>query len=168
MLVSLYTDKSGRLCATMKVYPYLHTRSPYTVGDMVKGRVYECSGNFGVFVAVDDRYSALIPRREAHGTYVPGRILELRVTDVKEDGKLTVSPRQKAYLQMNTDAEQIRSYLENHDRVLPFDDKSSPEQIGETFGISKAAFKRAVGQLMKEGLVTIKDGKIWLTDSDKG
>lgn len=167
VLVSLYTDKSGRLCATMKVYPYLHTRSPYTIGDIVKGRVYECSSNFGVFAAVDDRYSALIPRREAQGTYIPGQILELRVTEVKEDGKLTVSPRQKAYLQMNTDAEQIRSYIESHGRVLPFDDKASPELIGETFGISKAAFKRAVGHLMKEGLAVIEDGKILLSDPDK-
>ena len=162
VLVSLYTDKSGRLCATMKVYPYLHTRAPYTVGDTVKGRVYECSGNFGVFVAVDDRYSALIPRREAQGNYHPGQILELRVTEVKEDGKLTVSPRQKAYLQINTDAEQIRAYLEERGGVLPFDDKASPEQISEVFGISKAAFKRAVGHLMKEGAAEIREGKIYL------
>lgn len=43
-LVALYVDKSSRLCATMKVYHYLSTRTPYGPGDMVKGRVYEISG----------------------------------------------------------------------------------------------------------------------------
>ena len=98
-LVALYVDKSSRLCATMKVYHYLSTRTPYVVGDTVKGRVYEISERFGVFVAVDDKYSALIPAREAAGKYRPGQILELRVTEVKEDGKMNVTDRQKAYLQ---------------------------------------------------------------------
>lgn len=72
-LVALYVDKSSRLCATMKVYHYLSTRTPYVTGDSVKGRVYEISDRFGVFVAVDDKYSALIPAREASGKYRPGR-----------------------------------------------------------------------------------------------
>lgn len=162
VLVSLYTDKSGRLCATMKVYPYLSTRAPYVTGDIVKGRVYERSGNFGVFLAVDDRYSALIPKKEAQGTYTPGEILEVRITEIREDGKLTVSPRQKAYIQMNTDADEIRARMEELGGSLPFDDKASPDRISEEFGISKAAFKRAVGHLLKEGAVEIRDGGIWL------
>ena len=64
VLVSLYLDKSSRLCATMKVYPFLKTNSPYAIGDTVDGLVYEISGNFGVFVAVDNQYSGLIPKRE--------------------------------------------------------------------------------------------------------
>ncbi len=111
-LVALYVDKSSRLCATMKVYHYLSTRTPYVPGDMVKGRVYEISGNFGVFVAVDDKYSALIPAREATGKYRPGAILDLRVTEVKEDGKMNVSDRQKAYIQINEDAESVLSVIE--------------------------------------------------------
>ena len=73
VLVSLYIDKSDRLCATMKVYHFLKTNSPYVVGDIVKGRIYEISGNFGVFVAVDDRYSGLIPKREAQADYHVGQ-----------------------------------------------------------------------------------------------
>ena len=164
VLVSLYTDKSGRLCATMKVYPYLHTRAPYVAGDTVKGRVYERSRNFGVFIAVDDRYSALIPQKEAQGTYTPGEIIEVRVVEVREDGKLTVTPRQKAYIQMNTDAEAIRTRIEELGGSLPFDDKASPERISGEFGISKAAFKRAVGHLLKEGTVEIRDGRIKLKE----
>ena len=67
-LAALYIDKSNRLCATMNVYPYLSTESPYRKEDRVKGTVYEISRNFGAFVAVDDQYSGLIPQRELYGT----------------------------------------------------------------------------------------------------
>lgn len=163
VLCALYVDKSGRLCATMKVYHYLRTDSPYQRGDVVTGRVYERSRNFGVFVAVDDRYSALIPKKEAQGQYHPGDLLQLRVTKVLEDGKLTVSARQKAYLQMGTDAEMILAEIEKTGGTLPFDDKASPELIQETFGISKAAFKRAVGHLLKEKKIVLREGKIELS-----
>ena len=161
VLVALYIDKSSRLCATMKVYHYLSTRTPYVVGDMVKGRVYEISDRFGVFVAVDDKYSALIPAREAKGKYRPGKILELRVSEVKEDGKMDVTDRQKAYLQINEDAENVLEVINEFAGVLPFDDKASPEVIQREFGLSKGAFKRAIGHLMKEGKVEIKDKRIY-------
>jgi predicted RNA-binding protein (virulence factor B family) len=160
-LVALYVDKSSRLCATMKVYHYLSTRTPYGMGDTVKGRVYEISRNFGVFVAVDDKYSALIPAREAKGKYRPGEVLDLRVTEVKEDGKMNVSDRQKAYLQMDEDAENVLSVIDEFAGVLPFDDKASPEVIQREFGLSKNAFKRAVGRLLKEGKVEIRDRHIY-------
>lgn len=160
-LVALYVDKSSRLCATMKVYHYLSQKPPYVVGDQVKGRVYETSGNFGVFVAVDDKYSALIPLREAQGTYRPGMILDLRVTEVKEDGKMNVTDRRKAYLQMDEDAEMVLGVIQEFAGVLPFDDKASPQVIQREFGLSKNAFKRAVGRLLKEGKVEIRDGRIY-------
>ena len=161
VLVALYIDKSQRLCATMKVYHYLSTRTPYVVGDQVKGRVYEISGNFGVFVAVDDKYSALIPAREAAGKYRPGEILDLRVTEVKEDGKMNVTDRQKAYLQIEEDAESVLSVIDEFAGVLPFDDKASPEVIKREFGLSKNAFKRAIGHLLKEGRIEIKERRIY-------
>jgi len=161
-LVALYLDKSSRLCATMKVYHYLSQQPPYGIGDTVKGRVYEISGNFGVFVAVDDRYSARIPKQEAQGTYRVGDILELRVTEVKEDGKLSVTDRQKAYLQIDDDAAQVEKAIREYAGVLPFDDKASPEIILHEFGLSKNAFKRAVGRLLKEGRVKIENGHIYL------
>ena len=160
-LVALYVDKSSRLCATMKVYPYLSTRTPYNIGDEVKGRVYQISERFGVFVAVDDKYSALIPAREAQGKYRPGTILDLRVTEVKEDGKMNVTDRQKAYIQIEEDAENVLSVIEEFAGVLPFDDKASPQVIQREFGLSKNAFKRAVGHLLKEGKIEIKDRRIY-------
>ena len=160
-LVALYVDKSSRLCATMKVYPYLSTRTPYGIGDEVKGRVYQISEKFGVFVAVDDKYSALIPAREAQGKYRPGMVLDLRVTEVKEDGKMNVTDRRKAYIQINEDAENVLGVIEEFAGVLPFDDKVSPQVIQREFGLSKNAFKRAVGHLLKEGKIEIKDRRIY-------
>ena len=162
VLAALYLDKSERLCATMKLYPYLSTRAPYTIGDEVSGRVYETSRNFGVFVAVDDRYSGLIPHREAQASFTPGEVLTLRVTDIKEDGKLTVSARKKAYQQIGDDAEQILEVMRERGGELPFDDKASPEQIAAVFGLSKAAFKRAVGHLLKEKMIVKKEGRLTL------
>lgn len=159
-LAALYVDKSERLCGTMKVYHYLKTQSPYGPGDMVKGRIYEISDRFGVFVAVDDKYSGLIPAREAQGKYTVGDVMEFRVTEVKEDGKLNLSSKQKAYIQMEDDAVTVMKVIDEYAGVLPFDDKVSPEVIKREFGLSKNAFKRAVGHLMKEGKVEIKDRRI--------
>lgn len=159
-LVTLYVDKSERLCATMKVYHYLKTQSPYQPGDMVKGRIYEISQRFGVFVAVDDVYSGLIPAREAQGNYRVGEIMEFRVTEVKEDGKLNLSAKKKAYLQMNEDAEMVLDIIRDYEGILPFDDKADPETIRDEFGLSKAAFKRAVGHLLKDGKIEIVDHRI--------
>ncbi len=162
VLCALYLDKSSRLCATMKLYHYLRTDSPYKAGDTVTGRVYETSRNFGVFLAVDDRFSAMIPKKDAQGVFTPGEVLSVRVVQVREDGKLTVSPKQKAYLQMNTDAEKLLEELRMEEGVLPFDDKASPELINARFGMSKAAFKRAVGHLLKERKIILEDGQIIL------
>ena len=161
-LVSLYVDKSGRLCATMKVYPLLRTDSPYKKNDMVRGTVYGISREFGVFVAVDDRYSALIPRREVYGRMFIGQQVEARVADVKADGKLDLSVRGRIPEQMDADAQQIMERIEKNGGCLPFTDKADPERIKMEFGMSKAAFKRAVGRLLKQGKVIIDEnqGKI--------
>lgn len=161
-LVSLYVDKSGRLCATMKVYPLLRTDSPYKKNDMVRGTVYEISREIGVFVAVDDRYSALIPRREVYGRMFMGQQVEARVTDVKADGKLDLSVRGRIPEQMDADAQQIMERIGRNGGFLPFTDKAEPERIKAEFGMSKAAFKRAVGRLLKQGKITIDEnqGKI--------
>lgn len=156
-LVSLYIDKSGRLCATMKVYPLLRTDSSYKKDDTVNGTVYEISRDFGVFVAVDNKFSALIPKREAYGRMYVGQQIEARVAAVKADGKLDLSVRSRIPEQMDADAQKIMERLEKSGGVLPFTDKADPERIRDEFGMSKAAFKRAVGRLMKQGKIRIDE-----------
>lgn len=159
-LAALYIDKSDRLCATMKVYPYLQTDSPYKKDDRVTGRIYEISREFGAFVAVDDKYSGLIPVKEMFGEITEGDIITARVTGVKEDGKLDLSIREKAYIQIGADADKILAVIESFDGVLPFNDKASPETIKRELQMSKNEFKRAVGRLLKEGKITITDKSI--------
>ncbi len=161
ILVSMYIDKSSRLCATMKgLYDMLSKESPYKKGDMVTGRVYEFSDNFGTFVAIDDKYSAKIPRHEDTSYLRVGDIIEAKVTDVKEDGKLDLTLREKAYIQMDADSVKILELLDSYAGVLPFSEKASPEVIKRETGLSKNAFKRAVGHLYKERKIDLTDGKI--------
>ena len=159
-LVALYIDKSGRLCATMNVYPYLQQDSPYQKEDRVTGTVYEISDNFGAFVAVDDIYSALIPKKELYGEVQIGTKITARVTDVKEDGRLNLSIREKAYLQIEKDAEKILQIIDSFDGALPFTDKASPETIKRETQMSKNEFKRAVGHLLKNQKITISERAI--------
>ena len=166
-LVSLYIDKSGRLCATMKVYPLLRTDPPYKKDDTVQGTVYEVSREFGVFVAVDNKYSALIPRREVYGRMYPGQKIEARVAAVKADGKLDLSIRHRIPEQMDADAQKIVERMEKSGGVLPFTDKADPERIRDELGMSKAAFKRAVGRLLKQGKINIGEAKITLQSDAK-
>ena len=160
VLVALYVDKSERLCATMKVYSRLRTDSEYQKDDEVQGTVYELSDNFGVFVAVDNRYSALIPKREAFGSLKVGDRVTARVTKVREDGKLDLSVRKKAFLQMDDDADMLLKMMKENGGKLPFTDKSDAELIKEKLGISKNAFKRAVGRLLKEHKIQINKNDI--------
>ena len=161
-LVALYIDKSDRLCATMKVYTYLSTESGYKKDDRIEGHVYEISKNFGAFVAVDDKYSGLIPMKEIYGNIQVGDLISARVTGVKEDGKLDLSIREKSYLQIGKDVIRILDILEKYDGVLPFNDKASPETIRREMQMSKNEFKRAVGHLLKEGKITITEKNIRL------
>lgn len=159
-LVALYIDKSDRLCATMNVYPYLKNNSGYKKDDRVTGTVYEISRNFGAFVAVDDQYSGLIPKQELYGAIQVGDTINARVTAVKEDGKLDLSIREKAYLQIAEDAERVMQVIDSFDGVLPFNDKASPEVIRREMQMSKNEFKRAVGNLLKAGRITITEKAI--------
>lgn len=161
ILVTLYIDKSKRLCASMEgIYHLLRKDSPYKKDDAVEGRVYEFSDNFGAFVAVDDTYSALIPNYEDHSFLRIGDVISAKVTDVKEDGKLDLTLRERAYIQMDEDAEKVMAVIDEFAGVLPFSDKASPEVIKRETGLSKAAFKRAVGRLYKEHRIEITEKSI--------
>lgn len=161
VLVTLYIDKSRRLCASMKkLYGLLAVDAPYRKDDPVSGRVYEFSRDFGTFVAVDDKYSAMIPAHEDCSHLKIGDVVEAKVLGVKPDGKLDITLREKAYLQMDSDAERVMQIIEEFAGVLPFTDKASPEVIKRETGLSKNAFKRAVGRLYKERRIQITEHAI--------
>ena len=154
-LVTLYVDKSQRLCASMKIYSILSSDSPYKKDDHVTGRIYDMNENLGAFVAVDDKYHGMIPMKELHKKLYIGDQVNARVVRVREDGKLNLSLREKAYLQMDADCQLIMETIESYDGVLPFTDKANPAVIQRELGLSKNAFKRGVGRLLKQGRIEI-------------
>lgn len=158
--VALYVDKSNRLCATMRIYGRLSADTPYAKDDAVKGVVYDIKKELGVFVAVDNKYFGLVPPPEVFKKHYIGEEVEGRVVNVREDGKLNLSLRKKAYVQMDDDAAVIWEALLKANGRLGFNDKSDPEKIKEAFGMSKNAFKRAVGRLLKEGKIELGENAI--------
>ncbi|MCI9341112.1 MAG: RNA-binding protein, partial [Dorea sp.] len=134
VLVSLYIDKSNRLCATMKIYELLRQDPPYQKDDHVDGIIYDTSENYGLFVAVDDCYSALIPKREAFGDLKAGDRVHARVLRVREDGKMDLAVREKAFVQMEADAQMLLKKMQENGGRLPLTDKADPEQIKKELG----------------------------------
>lgn len=158
--VALYIDKSRRLCGTMRIYEYLSNESSYEKDDLVEGIVYQVNPELGIFVAVDCKYHGMIPLQNAHGQYRVGDPIKARVVKVREDGKLELSTRERVEFQMDRDAATVMEVLESYDGILPFSEKASPEVIERELNMSKAAFKRAVGRLLKNKKIIIEDHKI--------
>ncbi|MDF2984565.1 MAG: hypothetical protein K0R50_75 [Eubacterium sp.] len=154
-LVGLYVDKSSRLCATMRIYDMLRTDPPYKIKDWVSGTIYSINSEYGAFIAVDNKYHGLIPSRELHREVTEGDLVNARVVRIRRDGKLELSLRQEAFNEMEGDAQKIIERLKLCNGKIDINDSSSPEKIKSELSMSKAAFKRAVGRLLKEGAVKI-------------
>lgn len=160
VFVTLYVDKSDRLCASMHVDRFFRNDPPYEEGDRVKGTVYALNAEIGAFVAVDGLYYGLIPKQELYEKLRVGEAVEARVLKKRPDGKLNLSTRKKAYAQMKTDAEIVMEHLEMAGGILGLGDKSDAVLIKAELSMSKSAFKRAAGGLLKAGKIRIYDDRI--------
>lgn len=156
-LVGLYADSSNRLSATMNIYNLLSSESPYKENDRVKGTIYSISKEKGAFVAVNNKYQGLIPNKELYGNFTEGDNVEVRIKHVRQDGKLELSLRNEAYNEIEDDAQKIMDMLKFSGGTLLINDSSTPERIKAELGMSKAAFKRAAGRLLKEGAIKMTD-----------
>lgn len=158
--VSIYLDKTGRLCATMKTYNLLSTKSPFKENDRVRGTICSINKDLGVFVAVENKYQGMIPKKEMYSEFIIGENIEVRIKKIRPDGKLELSTRNEAYKEIETDATKVMDYLKNSGGLMMLNDSSSPEKIKAELNISKAAFKRAIGRLLKEGAIEITENGI--------
>ena len=161
-LVGLALNNSHQLYATMKIYDLLKINSPYKENDNAHGTVYNFNPEFGAFVAVDNQYHGMIPNKELYGSIAIGDKVDVRIKKVRQDGKLELSLRQEIAQQIETDARVILEKLKANGGVLKLNDSSSPEKIKSELKMSKSAFKRALGRLLKEGAVQITDDAIRL------
>ena len=159
-LVYMYVDKTDRLAVSMKVGEHLKPNDRYKKGDMVKGTVYSVKKGFGAAVAIDDELTGLIHENEIFDSIYVGDIVECRVVKVRDDGKTDLAMRQEIPKQMNMDAEMVYDIIKSYGGTLPFNDKASAELIKKEFGISRNAFKRAVGHLYKERRIVIGEDSI--------
>ncbi len=167
-MVGLYIDKSDRLCATMNLFKVLRTDSPYKVNDIVKGTVFSLKRGLGAMVAVDNKYLGLIHEGEIIKPLHPGQSVEVRVSNIKEDGKLDLSLKDAPRLQIDKDGEKILKVLIRNKGSLPLNDDSSPEEVNKILGMSKSSFKKAAGRLMKRRLIIMtKNGIEMLSDDAK-
>ena len=162
--VRMYVDKTGRLACSMRLYEYLKTNHGFKKGEHVKGSIYQVRPGFGAFVAVEDKYSGLIHSTELYDRVAVGDKVEARVINVRDDGRLDLSLRDAIPQQMGEDAEMVADVIRSYGGVLPFDDKADPDRIRDEFGLSKNAFKRAVGRLLKEKRIRIENGRIYLEE----
>ena len=163
VLVWLYSDKSGRQAATMRVYAHLDKHSPYKEDDRVTGFVYEINPKLGIFIAVDNKYYGLVPINETFKNYEYGDEVEARVAKVREDGKLDLLIREKLYKTVQEDADVILYELRRNNGFLPYGDRADAEFIEETYAMSKNQFKRALGHLYRNRIVELDREKDTVT-----
>ena len=163
-LVVVYIDRTGRLCASMRVYEYLSNERPYQEGDKVVGTIYRINPDLGAFVAVDNKYYGMVPKKDLYDDYAIGTTIAADVVRVRTDGKLDLGLRKKAYLQMDDDIATVLEVLDRYNGVLPFGEKVSPDVIRDEFHLSKNAFKRALGRLLKQGRIDIEPDSIRLRE----
>lgn len=152
--IGLYLDDSGRLAGTMRVTEMLRTRTrTFQQDEWVNGEAWRQDPEIGLFVIVERSGLGLVPRQDPHGLS-RGQAAKFRVTNVLPDGKLELSLRGFAHEELADDAERILQVLRRPEppRV---GDKSDPDEVRDVFGLSKKAFKRAVGRLLKEQLVEL-------------
>ena len=163
----LYTDKSGRLAVTMEVEDEMRGASApavgVRVGDKVTGAIYNYTDS-GAFMFSNERYIVFIDNKEIKNRPRVGEIVTARVTYVRPDGRLNASLREVKEKALITDSERILELLASRNGKMPYSDETSPEVIRDKFQISKAAFKRALGHLMREGRVVEQDGWTYLKE----
>lgn len=153
--VGLYLDKSARLAGTTYVSDLLGTSSPrrVAIGEWIEGEAWRNDPDIGLFVILEKRFVGLVPASEPHAAK-RGAAVRARVAHIQPDGKLVLSLRPVAHQAQATDAERILEVL-RRPGALRVGDHSDPDLLRHMFGISKKAFKRAVGHLLKEKVVTL-------------
>lgn len=160
--IKLYRDKTGRLAVTMRVEDDLVALSrpakDIKVGDMITGTIYNILPE-GFFIFTRKRHIGFLHRSEAPGVRLNfGQEITARVTFLREDGRLNLSMRLQKEDALLTDAEAILKILDGRGGRMPYSDETQPNIIRAKFNLSKAAFKRALGHLMKEGKIKQEDG----------
>lgn len=151
--IGLIRDDTGRLAGTMRVTEMLRHKPNFRPDEWVYGEAWRNQADLGIFVIVERRYVGLLPVGEPH-RLARGQGARFRVSNVFADGKFELSLRRHAFEEMEDDAGKVLELL-RRPQAPRCGDHSNPDQIRSYFGLSKKAFKRAIGRLLKRGLVRL-------------
>ncbi|SOC18470.1 hypothetical protein SAMN05880501_110111 [Ureibacillus xyleni] len=162
LYITLRTDRNGdlfgRLITEEKVNELYEGAFEEMHNKNIAARPYRLLPVGAFLLGVDEPYRIFVHNSEMEAEPRLGQEVSIRVIDVKEDGSLNGSMLPRKHERLGKDAEQILHYLQSVGGKMPFGDKSSPEEISEMFKMSKGAFKRALGTLMKAGKIKQQDG----------
>ena len=156
--IGLYVDSSGRLAGTMRVAEMVgraDAKIEWGRDEWVQGEAWRNDPDIGLFVIVEKEFVGLVPASEPHGLS-RGEAASFRVANVLADGRIELSLRGHAHEELDRDAHHILEVLCRPGAPL-LGDRSSPDEIRRVFGLSKKAFKRAAGRLIKQGSVAVGD-----------
>lgn len=162
LYITLRTDRHGdlfgRLVTEEKVKELYEGAFEEMYNKNIIARPYRLLPVGSFLLGVEQPYRIFVHESEMQGEPRLGQEVQVRIIDVKDDGSLNGSLLPRRHERLSTDAEKIFHYLQGIGGRMPFSDKSSPEEIHEMFHMSKAAFKRALGTLMKAGKIKQQDG----------
>lgn len=166
--VKLYEDKSHRLAVSMEVEDEMRRASKAAmeakIGDWVEGAIYNMTDQ-GAYLMTRERWIAFLHRSEFNGPILIGQLIKGRITYIREDGRINISLRQTKENSLTPDGEKIIAFLKQRKGKMPYGDKTAPAVIKAKFSLSKAAFKRALGHLMKENQIYQQDGWTYLKEN---
>ena len=132
----------------------------------VHGYIYR-TAKVGSWVLTAEGYKGFIHESQREQEPRLGQKVEGRIIDVKEDGTVNISLKLRKQESLDEDAERIYEYLLARDGAMPYGDKSLPEEITERFNLSKGAFKRSLGKLMKDGRVYQEEGWTYIKKEEE-
>lgn len=162
LYMTLRMDLGGNIfarLATEEKVQELILEAPATVFNRnLQARAYRLLPVGSFFLSTPENYRIFVHHTEREQEPRLGEKVEVRIIDVREDGTLNGSLLPRKEERIGDDAETVYRYLADVGGKMPFTDKSTPDEIKEMFGMSKASFKRALGKLMKEGKATQSDG----------
>ncbi len=159
--VFLYLDNTNRIAATAKLEKHLESGEDYKQAQLVELLVVRPT-DIGYQVIIDNRAMGLLHRQDIHRPVRPGQRLSGFIKLMREDGKIDVMLEKPGYGRVDPLAQQVLKYLETRDGFCPLGDKSDPDAIRETFGVSKKAYKMALGQLLKAGRIRQDEKGVYL------
>lgn len=151
--IGLIRDDTGRLAGTMRVAEMLRDVGQFALDSWVSGEAWRNDPRIGVFVIIERKYVGLCPAHEPH-QLSRGEAAKFRVASILPDGKIELSLRGHAHEEVEKDATRVLEVIAG--KTAPrVGDHSSPEDIRRLFGLSKKAFKRVIGHLLKKGRVRL-------------